>query len=219
MSHRAASVVRITALSIGVTLLAAACSSGSHRDAGPAPASAAPVQHVLALGGGATEGDGIRDRLQQAWPYLVFHDAFPISTVFVNGALDGATVASALETQVPLAVELKPDVVEVWLGADDLAVATPVPDFTLGFTDVITRLRSAGSRRILVADLPEAYGGRVSDYNTAIHEVVTRTNAELVRLATARIALPRTEGSTPLLDEAGHRAVAAAFEKQLADHS
>lgn len=218
MSHRAASV-RVFAVSIGITLLAASCSSRSRGNADSAPASAAPVQHVLAIGGRATEGDGIRDRLQEAWPYLVFHDAFPLSTIFVNGALDEATVASALETQVPLAAELKPDVVEVWLGADDLAVSTPLPDFTSALTDVITQLQRAGSRRVLVADLPDAYGGRVSAYNAAIRDVVTRTNTELVPLATARIALPRTEDSIPLLDEAGHRVVAAAFEKQLADHS
>lgn len=214
MSYRVVSVLCISAV-----LLAAACSSGSHRDADSAPESAAPVQHVLAIGGRATEGDGIRDRLQEAWPYLVFHDAFPRSTVFVNGALDEATVASALETQAPLAAELKPDVVEVWLGADDLAAATPLSDFTLGLTDLITQLRNAGSRRVLVADLPEAYGGRVAAYNTVIRDVVARTKTELVPLATEGITLPRAEGDAPLLDEAGHRVVAAAFEKQITDPS
>ncbi len=177
------------------------------------------MQHVLAIGGRTTEGDGIRNRLQAAWPYLVFHDAFPRSTVFVNGALDEATVASALETQAPLAAELKPDVVEVWLGADDLAVATRLSDFTSSLTDLIIRLRQAGSRRILVADLPEAYGGRVAAYNAVIRDVVARTKTELVPLANAGITLPRAEEKAPLLDEAGHRIVAAAFEKQITDHS
>ena len=49
---------------------------------------------MLAIGGSATEGDGVRDRLVNAWPYLVFHQALPVSAIFVNGSLDDATVAT-----------------------------------------------------------------------------------------------------------------------------
>ena len=60
-----------------------------------------PKQTVLTIGENKTPGRRLPDRLQDAWPYLVFHDAFPLSTVFVNGALDEATVADAIETQAP----------------------------------------------------------------------------------------------------------------------
>ena len=142
------------------------------------------------------------DRLQDAWPYLVFHDAFPLSTVFVNGALDDATVAEAIEAQAPLAAELKPDLVEVWLGADDLRVRTPVAEFTQSLTNLISALRAAGSRRILVADLPTAYGARVAAYNAAIHQVVAGAHAELVPLAATPITLAPNDGLEPQPDAA-----------------
>ncbi|MDQ1462077.1 MAG: hypothetical protein QOI08_3561 [Actinomycetota bacterium] len=198
-----------------VSILFATACSASHRAVGPAPKNAGPAQTVLAIGGSATEGDGVRDRLAQAWPYLVFHDAFPLSTVFVNGSLDGATVARALDAQAPLATELQPDVVEVWLGADDLLAATPVADFTRSLTKLLAILRTAGSRRILIADLPAAYGASVAAYNAAIHQVVNSSHAQLVPLAAVRIALAPTDGLPPQPDAASHRVVAAAFEKAI----
>ena len=130
---------------------------------------------VLAIGSSATEGDGVRDRLQDAWPYLVFRESLPASAVFVNGALDDATVAHALASQAPLAKELKPDIVEIWLGADDLRAGTPIAAFTAEYTQLVDTLRADGSGRILIADLPAAYGSRASAYNAAIHAVVART--------------------------------------------
>jgi lysophospholipase L1-like esterase len=209
--------LRIGAVAVVSMIIVAACSGGSHTNAGPtANTTAGPARTVLAIGSSATEGDGVPDRLQDAWPYLVYRDAFPIPTAFVNGALDDATVAHALAYQAPLAQETRPDLVEVWIGADDLRAATPIPVFTLTFTRLIEKLRAAGSRRILVADLPAAYGNRAGSYNTAIHSVVASTHAELVSLANALITLAPTDGLPPQPDAASHRAIAAAFERSIA---
>lgn len=196
-----------------------ACSSGSKTAKGPAATSsnARPLT-VVALGGSATEGDGVPDRLREAWPYLVFDQAFPLSTVFVNGALDDATVAHAIAAQVPLATQLKPDVMEVWLGADDVGSATPIPEFTAEFTQLLALLRATGKGRIIVADLPLAFGGAVPAYNTAIHAVVAEAHAELVSLAHAPITLAPTDGLTPQPDARSHRLIADAFEKQIELH-
>ncbi len=209
------SPAHLAGLLVVLVLVAAGCSSGSHSAAPPTTLAAGPPETVLAIGGSATEGDGVADRLRNAWPYLVFHESFPISTVFVNGALDGATVANALVAQAPLARDLKPSVVEIWLGADDLVAATPVTAFTLTFTQLINALHADGAQRILVADLPGAYGSRAGAYNDAIHAVAARTHAELVSLADASITLAPTDGLAPQPDAAGHRLVATAFEAQI----
>ncbi len=210
-------MTRLRAPAAAALVMLAACSSGSH---GAAPAhSIAPSavrETVLAIGGSATEGDGVRDRLQDAWPYIVFRDDLPALAAFVNGALDDATVAHALTTQAPLAKELKPEIVEIWLGADDLLAATPIPSFTLAFTRLVETLRADGAQRILVADLPTAYGALAAQYNVAIHSVITATHGELVSLATARVTLAPTDGLTPQPDEASHRLVAAAFAREIA---
>jgi hypothetical protein len=193
-----------------LALCACGCSSGRGASGPPADAAAnGPSKTVLLLGGRSSDGDGIADRLRDAWPYRVF-DALPRPTVFVNNARDQATVAEALSEQVPLARDLKPDVVEVWLGADDVAAATPIPVFMRDLSRLIVMLHAAGAGRILVGDLPAAYGETTTRYNDAIHQVVRDAGAELVALSGARINLgsPR-EGRLP--DEASQPVIAAAF--------
>jgi hypothetical protein len=208
---------RPIAVSVVAIVALAACSSGAHARSIPAPATANQAgETVLAIGSSATEGDGVRDRLQDAWPYLVFRESLPPSAVFVNGALDDATVAHALTSQAPLAEELKPAIVEMWLGADDLRADTPIATFTAEYTQLVETLRADGSGRILIADLPAAYGARASAYNAAIHAVVAATGAELVSLASTDITLAPTDGLPPQPDTASHRLIAAAFAHQIA---
>jgi GDSL-like lipase/acylhydrolase family protein len=212
---RARDAIRVVSVVSALALAATACSSRSRSSAPPVTTAPGRPQTVLAIGGSATEGDGVDDRLRNAWPYLVFRESFPVSTVFVNGALDDATAEKAVVDQAPLANELKPGVVEIWLGADDLAVATPLPAFTLSFTRLIDTLKADGARRILVADLPGAYGERAAAYNAAIHAVVAGTHAELVSLSGVSITLAPTDGLAPQPDAGSHRLVATAFEAQL----
>jgi lysophospholipase L1-like esterase len=198
---------------IGAVGCVAGCSSSGGKAVAP-QTNDGPALTVLAIGGSATEGDGIPNRLHDAWPYRVFHDAFGRATTFVNGAIDDATVANALSLQVPLAAELKPDVVEVWLGADDIVSGTSTAAFESGLASVVDALHADGAKRVLVADLPAAYGARVPAFNDAIHRVVKRTGADLVPLASARIKLT-TGGGTAEPDTASHAAIAAAFGRQL----
>jgi lysophospholipase L1-like esterase len=193
----------------------AACSTESKNGSNLASApSTGPTVTVLALGGSATEGDGVPDRLREAWPYLVFQTAFPRSTIFVNGALDDATLQHAITAQAPLAAQLKPDVVEVWLGADDVTARTPIPLFSAELRQLLELLHSSGARRILVADLPSALGN-TAPYNHAIHAEVAATHAELVSLANTAITVAPTDGLTPQPDAASHRLIARAFERRI----
>jgi lysophospholipase L1-like esterase len=208
--------VTATVLLVTALLALSACSTGSKSATGPASApSTGPVLTVLALGGSATEGDGVGDRLRDAWPYLVFEHAFPRSTVFVNGALDDATLQHALTAQAPLADELKPAVIEVWLGADDVTDRTPPSIFRTELHELLARLHASGAPRILVADLPSALG-EVAPYNAAVHAEVAAAHVELVSLAHAAISLAPTDGLPPQPDTASHRVIAAAFERQIA---
>jgi hypothetical protein len=193
-----------------VALSACACSADRAANGPPVDVDAnVPSKTVLALGSRESAGDGLGDRLRDAWPYRVF-DALPRPTVFVNGARDDATVAHALAEQVPLARELRPDIVEVWLGADDVAARTPIRAFTSDFARLLGELRAAGARRILVGDLPAAYGERTARYNKAIHRLVRDAGVELVALARARIDLgsPRGDG---LPGAPSQRVIADAF--------
>ena len=95
-------MIRRHIVTLALVIVLTACSTGSRSTKGPTSApSTGPVITVVALGGSATEGDGVRDRLRNAWPYLVFRTAFPRSTIFVNGALDEATLQHALDDTGP----------------------------------------------------------------------------------------------------------------------
>ena len=72
----------------------------------------------------------------------------------------------------PLAQEVKPQVVAVWLGIDDLAQHTPIDQFASELRDLIDELRATGAQRILVADLPRVFGAGALSYNTERKSVV-----------------------------------------------
>lgn len=204
---------RLTACAaIGLLVSLPACSGGTRVNAVATPATNAAPTTLLTIGGSATEGDGLADRYREAWPYLLFHEAFPLSTSLVNAAVDGATVANVPSEQLSLAGEVKPDVVAIWLGIDDLSQRTPIDVFTAELTTAIQDLRASGSRRILVADLPKAYGN-VAPYNTAIRAVVRSTKSTLVELDEAAVVLA-SDGRFPAQpDTTSQRVIATAFEQ------
>src|SRR5207302_9004424 len=142
---------------IALLLVLGACSS-ARRPTVASTDNVGPATTVLVMGGSATEGDGVADRLRDAWPYLVFHDAFPRSTSLINAALDNATITNAQANQLPLAQEVKPTTVLIWLGADNLTHRTPTSQFASALRTLLDEVRATGARQILVADLPAALG-------------------------------------------------------------
>ena len=212
MRRRAAQAWASTAL---VLVFAFGACSESHPAPNATNNSTGKSTILVTIGGSATEGDGVPDRFRDAWPYILFDEAFPISTSLVNAALDDATVARAQADQLPLAREVKPQVVAIWLGTDDLAQHTPVAYFSSELRTLIEELRATGAQRILVADLPRAFGAGVREYDTAIRRVVQSTNATFVELENAPISLVTDRGSAEQPDTASHRVIATAFEQAL----
>lgn len=200
-----------------IVLVIALAACNSTRPASPfaSPDANRKPTTLLTIGGSATEGDGVSDRYRDAWPYLVFNKSFPRSSSLVNAALDGATVSNALLDQLPLAQEVKPNTVAIWLGADDLLQRTPIAPFTNQLHHLIEELRAAGAHRILVADLPSAYGRNAQTYNTAIRRVAAATNTTLVEIQHAPISLAPTDGLSHQPTTASDELIAAAFEHAL----
>ncbi len=197
-----------------LALVLAAC-AGTHR-AAPVPAAAGgPAVKLVTIGGSATEGDGLADRLREAWPYLVYHDAFGRASTLVNAALDDATVENAISQQLPLVQEVKPDVVAIWLGADDLRQSTPMSAFTSGLTALIDGVRAVGTRTILVATLPLSLGPGATKYDASIRDVVMATHSVLVELQRSDVPLTSPDRFPAQPNAAGQRVVARAFADAL----
>jgi GDSL-like Lipase/Acylhydrolase family len=211
--------VRSAAAVVVLALATSACASTRHDPPAANGATTKAKSKLLTIGGSATEGDGVRDRLRATWPYLVLNEALAPGDELVNGALDGATVANALADQAPLASEVHPTIVAAWLGYDDVLARTPVDAFESAYVALVTAFQNEGARRVLLADVPLSFGGDAQAIDAAIAAVARQTNAELVELSSSEVPVAPTEGLAPQPSTEGQRVVADAFERQLRTRS
>ena len=201
-------------VAFALVIAAGACSSRSHRASRQVPRNTVPGRTVLVLGSGDAAGDGLADPLRDAWPRLVYATAFPPGSVLVNAAERGATVASALASQLPIAREVRPDTALVWLGFADLAAGTAPARVGSDLATLVHNLHDLGARTVVVANLPDLAGlPSPAALNAEIARAASDNSARLVDVHT----LHATAGDNGDLDAslATHRAVAAGFERAL----
>ncbi|CAN5150021.1 hypothetical protein BH20ACT24_BH20ACT24_03370 [soil metagenome] len=147
--------IRPLLVALSLLLLPAACVGGETvgDSAAMAVRPGPPVLYV-ALGASETVGIGTDDPVREAWPQLLYRSSMPRSAVFVNLGIPGATVADALERELPQALELRPDIVTVWLNVNDLIAGVPPATYEAGLQRLLTSLRRGGIARVLVANTP-----------------------------------------------------------------
>jgi lysophospholipase L1-like esterase len=219
-------------------LVIGAC-TGPGRPATPAvaPGDQGPPVTYVAVGASESVGVGTDDPLREAWPQLLYRDALPRRTVFVNLGIPGATVERALDDEVAQAVGLSPTIATVWLNVNDIAALVPPSVYEQRLDTLVSRLRRGGATRVLVANTPPldklpavdrlglpaaAVNLAVDQYNAAVARVVAKEGAVLVdlhkagldaRAAGREAELVSADGFHP--SAAGHRAVADAFAAAL----
>jgi lysophospholipase L1-like esterase len=192
-----------------------------HDDPPPPPAvTTSPVEVYVAIGGSDTVGVGAGDPASQAWPRVFARLALPPDAQVVNLGISGATVAEALDRQVPEALRRDADLVTVWLNVNDLLAGVPPAVYERRLGELVQALRAGGGPRVLIANTPPvdllpAYvdcrarpgclGGdlpepslvqfAVAAYNAAIARVAAAAGAEVVDLHAAGVAA-HAEGRT-----------------------
>ncbi|MDQ3305684.1 MAG: SGNH/GDSL hydrolase family protein [Actinomycetota bacterium] len=191
-----------------------ACSTGTTSPPASSavmPGDAGPAIVFVSVGSDETTGEGLPDRLRQAWPQLFFRQALAQRAVHVNLAIPGTTVADALDQQLPSALELAPTVATLWLTSGDVANGTPVSDYERDLETAVRLLQQTGGARVLVALGPEmgSAARATAAYNAAVRRVVDRTDADLVDLSML----------SPELGVSAHMAAATAFDKAFANHA
>lgn len=196
----------------------------------------------VAVGASDAVGVGARHPRREAWPRLVHRHAFPPGTRFVNLAVAGATVGSALAGQVRRAETLDADVVTVWLVVNDIIAGVDVGIYQSQLDELVRRLSRREVSRVLVGNcphldrmpayiwasaagllpLPDEANAIVDTYNAAIDRVVARHDATLVDLRPAALAARQagTEAALFAADgfhpsTAGHRTLATCFTTAL----
>jgi lysophospholipase L1-like esterase len=195
---------------VAQVLVCGACSSSGGGTGGtanePTTSATHPVKLVV-MGSDLALGDSLDDSLRDAWPRLLFR-SLPTGSSFVNAATDRATLADALQDQVPIVEEARPDIVVLLLGSDDVIERTPLTTFRRQFAELLARA-VARSGRVLVGNLP-AIGvdhTEVDPYNAAIADVAGTYHVQLVDLS-------QVQGQNA--DRPQHRSIAAAFEAAFA---
>jgi hypothetical protein len=197
---RAIDVVRAVAVFVAVAAGAvlSGCSPAKPADQGPPTTPAPPRQVFVALGGVETLNSA-RDDLPDDWTQLVFTETLSTSAVHVNLASADGTVQNALDVQLPDAAALHPTIATVWVGASDVRNGTGAITFRDELTQLVTRLREAGTRRVVLLTQPSTMPSGGSAYTAAVGEVARESGAALV-----------TIGYLPFpLTDAGQRAIAA----------
>jgi lysophospholipase L1-like esterase len=180
----------------------------------------------VAVGASDTVGVGTADPAREAWPRVFWRSTLPEGTQYKTFATSGATVATALQRQVPKAVEVQPDIVTVWLNVNDLVRFVPAETYESRLRTAVRRLRRGGRTTVLVANTPAvdqlpvvaSYGipaelarRAVQGYNAAVERVAQAEGAVLVDLHAHRIEAEfvASDGFHP--SPAGHAAVADVF--------
>lgn len=190
-------------------------------DRPPPPAvTASPVRVYVAIGASDTVGVGARDPASEAWPRVFARLALPPDARVVNLGVSGATVAEALDRELPEALRRDADLVTVWLNVNDLLAGIAPATYERRLGELVQALRADGGPRVLIANTPPvdvlpAYvecraragclGGNlpepslvqlaVAAYNAAIARVAAASGAEVVDLHAAGVAA-HAEGRT-----------------------
>lgn len=153
-----------------------------------APTSAAGPFSYAALGDSLGAGLGARrgyvDRLYQS-----LKEQRPAASLH-NLSSSGATTSDVLRTQVPGLARLRPDLVTLTVGTNDLTEGGSVAGMVRNLGEIVSALEASGAA-VVVTNLPAvAWAPAVPDaYRTVIDGEVRKANAAIQKLCTQHHAL------------------------------
>ncbi|MGE3600014.1 MAG: GDSL-type esterase/lipase family protein, partial [Dehalococcoidia bacterium] len=108
----------------------------------------------VAIGASDSVGTGARDPARDGWvPQL--HARMPAGTHLVNLGVSGLRMHQALEQSLPIAVDLQPSVVTIWLAVNDLAAGVTLDSYQVDLDIMLATLRQQTQARVYVANLPD----------------------------------------------------------------
>lgn len=177
----------------------------------PEVRSVGPPPVYVAIGASETRGVGAT-RIGSGWAQRLFVDAFPGDATFVNLGIPGATTAQVAAASLPVAEQIRPSVVTVWLNVDDILNNVPVADYERSLDDLVRRVRGAGAQRVLIANTPEL--DRLPAYRACRGEL---TSAECPPQYAGRLPGPQVLDRTVAAYNAAIARIAARYDATLVD--
>jgi lysophospholipase L1-like esterase len=176
----------------------------------------------LALGDSFTEGlnDRAADGSYRGWAdrFADLLAADQPGLRYANLAIRGKLLGEVAEEQVPRAIELRPDLVSIAAGGNDILRPSSDPDvLARTFDAAVAELRAAGCQVLLFTGFdPSAFPvirmlrGKVAAYNMHLRAIAAARDCVLVDLWSMRILVDRRMWSADRLhlNSEGHRRVA-----------
>jgi lysophospholipase L1-like esterase len=141
---------------LALIFMLAGCTTA--RSAAPPAERAAPVAGFtttyVAIGASDAFGMGTEDPPRQSWPTVLSSELGP-RVHLINLGVPGTTTAQALQTELPIAVDARPDMVTVWLGVNDLLDGVPLSAYETQLRQLLVTLRQHTQARIVAGNLPD----------------------------------------------------------------
>jgi lysophospholipase L1-like esterase len=182
-----------------------ACSIQSNQQSSTTNSTTAAQQQAkgqltyVAIGASDTFGLGSDDPYNQNWAADLAAKLGP-KYHLINLGVPSITIHEALRVELPVALDAHPNLVTIWLAANDIIDNVPVNSYAQDLDTLLSRLQSARPHvRIAVANVPDLtllpyfYNQRsfnpqvlqavVRAYNTAIATIVKRHHALLIDLS------------------------------------
>ncbi len=180
-------------------LIVAACSPGQPANQGTAgsahPAKVSGQLTYVAIGASDTFGFGTRDPYGENWATDLANDLSVNANVhLVNLGIPGMHLHQALSVELPVALDVHPNLVTIWLAVNDLADKVPLASYSHDLNVLLSRLQAGMPHvRIAIANVPDltllphfstfdpvVLRQQIHDYNVAIAATVNRHHVILV---------------------------------------
>jgi lysophospholipase L1-like esterase len=141
---------------LAVVLLLTACGAASRTALAPTshtPTAAVHQFTYVALSASDGYGIGTDDPDRDNWPSVLSGDlGRPVH--LVNLGIPATTAGQAIKTELPVALDAQPDLITVWLAANDFADGVPLETYSHQLHSLLASLRQGTHARMFVGNLP-----------------------------------------------------------------
>lgn len=119
----------------------------------PTPDEAENRPVYAAVGASETAGWGAGNVTTEAWPRVLLDTALPDFRL-LNLGLPGATVEDAIARELPRLRSAEPDIVTVWLNANDILQGVTPREYEAGLDRLLAGIERTKPDQVLVANTP-----------------------------------------------------------------
>lgn len=141
----------------------------------------------VALGASDAVGVGTTDPAKQGYVSLL-STRLPRGSHSVDLGISGIHLHEALTQELPIALSVSPNLVTVWLVANDFVAGVPYQSYMLDLTTLLEQLQSRTHAHVVMANLPDltllpAFAHRTGAQKATMRQEIQRWNTGIATLA------------------------------------